>query len=273
MHAPNARRLAPLVLTLAVLSTRCAEPRRAPTTPLRTSPGAQRPHTAPTHRLRALRTFPHPGRGFTQGLVWHDGTLWESTGLYKRSTLRKLDLSAGTVARQARLPGRVFAEGLTRIDDRLIQLSWREGEARVWTLPDLTHARTHRYTGQGWGLCYDGTRLIMSDGTALLTFRDPDTFAPTGRLRVRAPRPAALKLNALECARGHVYANVWPTDTIAKIDPRTGHITAWIDASGLLAPAERRDTDVLNGIAYKPDTDTFLITGKRWPKLFEVAMP
>jgi len=223
--------------------------------------------------VRVVRSFPHDPEAFTQGLVWHEGKLYESTGLEGRSSLRRVNLRTGAVEHRRALDPDVFGEGLALAAGHLIQLSWRSGKAFVWDLDTFEPVREHEYRGEGWGLCYDGRRLIMSDGSAWLTFRDPDTFEQVGEVRVmRAGRPVR-RLNELECVDGLVYANVWMTDDIARIDPETGNVVAWIDASGLLPAAERQGTeDVLNGIAYRADTGHLLLTGKLWPKIYEVEL-
>jgi glutaminyl-peptide cyclotransferase len=222
-------------------------------------------------RARVIRSFPHDRQAFTQGLLWHGGKLYESTGLHRQSTLRRVDPETGEVEQRVELPDEMFAEGLARVGDELVQLTWQDGKALVWSIEGLTRVREHEYRGEGWGLCFDGERLIMSDGTDWLAFRDPETFERIGEVRVtRAGRPLR-KLNELECADGAVYANVWTDDHIARIDPETGEVTAWIDASGLLSDEDRRGgEDVLNGIAYVPETGHFLLTGKNWPRVYEV---
>ncbi|MCS6798865.1 MAG: glutaminyl-peptide cyclotransferase [Myxococcota bacterium] len=230
--------------------------------------------------VRVVRRLPHARDAFTQGLVLHDGTLYEGTGLYGASTLRRVTLETGMVERRAQLPPELFGEGIALVRDRIVQLTWREGIALVWDAERFERVGEHRYRGEGWGLCFDGRRLVMSDGSDTLVFRDPDSFEITGRVRVRrAGRPLA-HLNELECVDDLVYANVWQTDHIARIDPRTGAVTGWIDTAlhprapeGLrLLPPELADddTDVLNGIAYDARSGRFLLTGKRWPELYEV---
>lgn len=225
-----------------------------------------------TFRAEVLRSYPHDPRSFTQGLLWHDGFLWESTGQYGRSELRKVDLESGEVVASSPVGPGYFAEGLARMGSKLFQLTWKEGTAFVWNLEDWSSpaARFH-YDGEGWGLCWDGERLVMSDGSATLTFRDPETFAETGRVEVSIWDRPVSGLNELECVDGQVYANVWTSDLILRIDPATGRVTARIRADHLLDPAERAAADVLNGIAYRPEAGTFLLTGKNWPRLFEVT--
>jgi glutamine cyclotransferase len=221
-------------------------------------------------KLKVVSVRPHDPGAFTQGLVWHDGTLFESTGLYGSSSLREVDPQTGKVKRSRVVPKEDFAEGLALVDDRLIQLTWKEQRALVYKQADFTPAGDLRYDGEGWGLCYDGRRLVMSNGSDRLFFRDPKTFALLGDVQVTLAGKPVWSLNELECVDGVVYANVWQEDDIVRIDPATGKVSAVIDASGLLTPEERRQTDVLNGIAWDPTAKTFLITGKMWPKMFEV---
>jgi glutamine cyclotransferase len=226
---------------------------------------------APEHlAVKVLSVRPHDPGAFTQGLLLHDGSLYESTGLKGRSTLREVDPQTGAVKRKVEMPAEYFAEGLALVGDRLIQLTWQNGKALLYDRADFKPAGELHYDGEGWGLCWDGTRLVMSDGSDRLTFRDPKTFATLSTLGVTVGGQPAYQLNELECVDGAVYANVWQTDDILRIDPKNGRVTAVIDASGLLTREERLKTDVLNGIAWDPAAKSFLITGKLWPKLFEV---
>ena len=221
-------------------------------------------------RVEVLREFSHERDAYTQGLVWWDGVLFESTGREGESTLRRLDPRTGRVEQRIDIPAQYFGEGLSLVDRRLIMLTWRAQRAFSYDRDSFELLDTYRYRGEGWGLCYDGDRLIMSDGSDRLTFRDPDTFEPIGEQRVRLRGQPLYELNELECVDGAVYANVWQTDFIVRIDPESGRVTDYIDAAGLLQGADRLGAEVLNGIAYDPDADTFYITGKWWPKMFEV---
>jgi glutaminyl-peptide cyclotransferase len=220
--------------------------------------------------VKVLRTFPHQSDAFTQGLVFYDGRLYESTGLPGRSSLRRVAIESGAVEDRIALPAPLFGEGLARVDDALVQITWQNERAFVWSVGDFHKRREYHYTGEGWGLCYDGRRLVMSDGSQHLTFRNPDSFEIAGGVDVVRDGQPVLALNELECVDGAVYANIWQTQSIVRIDPASGRVTASIDASDLLTPDERTQTDVLNGIAYWPERKSFLITGKLWPKLFEV---
>lgn len=221
--------------------------------------------------VRVLATRPHDPTSYTQGLLWHEGSLYESAGQYGRSDLREVDPETGEVRRRVALPGELFGEGLALVGKRLFQLSWREGVALSWDLPNLAKGPEFRFAGEGWGLGFDGKRLVRSDGSDVLTFHDRATFAETGRLSIRRAGQPVFFLNELECVGSEIYANVYQTDEIVRIDPTTGEVTASIDASGLITQEERRaGAEVLNGIAWNPAREFFYLTGKLWPKTFEV---
>jgi glutamine cyclotransferase len=238
-----------------------------------TAPSATtRPPGTPVDRLRVqvVERRPHDKTSFTEGLVLDGDTVYESSGLYGSSSLRVVDAQTGAVRRSVALPSAYFAEGLAKVGSRLVQLTWREHVALVYDIATMQVVERHAYDGEGWGLCDDNARLVMSDGTETLSFRDRDSFRLLGSVRVTLDGQPVKNLNELECVNGSVYANVWLTDQIMRIDPTTGAVTAVIDASGLLAANERGGPDdVLNGIAYDAAHDTFLLTGKHWPALFE----
>ncbi|MFP2770041.1 glutaminyl-peptide cyclotransferase [Oceanisphaera sp. KMM 10153] len=222
--------------------------------------------------LEVVATLPHEPGAFTQGLLLHDGYLYESTGLYDRSSLRKVDPETGVVLQQLALDPAYFGEGLERVGNRLIQLTWREGLALVYDLNTLTLVQAHQYGGEGWGLCFDGEALWMSDGSASLYRRDPVDFSLQASMTVmRADWPQD-RLNDLACVDGYIYANVWKENRIVRIDKRSGRVDADIDASRLLALSGRpMDPEaVLNGIAHDPQRDEFYLTGKFWPRMFRV---
>jgi glutamine cyclotransferase len=223
-------------------------------------------------RVEVIATYPHDPRAFTQGLELHDGLLYESTGWYGRSDVRAVNPETGEVIRRVALPALAFGEGLTIVGDRIWQLTWQEGYAFLRDRATLAELARIPYSGEAWGLCHDAGagRLVMSDGTAQLTFRDPATFEVVGSVTVTRDGVPLRRVNELEWVDGQVWANVWPTDEIVRIDPGTGAVGAVVDASGLLPEPERAAADVLNGIAAVPGTDTFLITGKMWPRLFLV---
>ncbi len=221
-------------------------------------------------RVQVVQAYPHDPGAFTQGLVLAGGRVFESTGLEGRSSLREVELATGKVLRRLDIAAPVFAEGLALVGTRLFQITWKHETVYTYDRDTFKQGPTFPYTGEGWGICHDGRELVMSDGSARLTFRGPETFRPVREVTVRDDGRPVDQLNELECVGAHVYANIWQTDRIVRVDPKTGTVTATIDASGLLSPAERFGTDVLNGIAYDPSNDTFLITGKLWPKMFRV---
>jgi glutamine cyclotransferase len=225
---------------------------------------------APMLRPQVLAELPHDPTAFTQGLEFApDGALYEGTGLAGHSQLRELDPVTGAVRRAVPLPDELFGEGITVVDDRIWQLTYRDGVALEWNRATFALLREVPMDGQGWGLCRDGTRLVRSDGTDRLRFHDPATFAETGAVDVTLDGEPLSLLNELECAEGQVWANVWRTDRIVRIDPADGRVTAVVDAAGLLDPGRRTGTDVLNGIAAAGDGE-FLLTGKLWPATFRV---
>ncbi len=230
------------------------------------------PAPTPVDTVEVVNSWLHDSDAFTQGLVFHQGRLLESTGLYGESTLREVDLETGQVLRSVAVPETYFAEGLTLFGDQLVQLTWKEGRGFVYRLEDLAPTAEFVYPGEGWGLTHDGGRLIMSDGTSRLHFLDPSTFAVVGTLEVADSAGPVQHLNELEWVRGEVWANVWLTDRIARIDPASGRVLGYLDLAGLLPEAERLSgqVDVLNGIAYDPASDRIFVTGKLWPRLFEI---
>ena len=221
---------------------------------------------------KVLETYPHDTGAFTQGLLLQDGHFYESTGLYGQSTLREVVPETGEVLREVNLPSEYFAEGLTLVGNRLIQITWKAGEAFVYNLDTFEQTGTLPYEGEGWGICYNGKDLVMSDGSATLTRRDPETFAVLGKTEVKLRGQPVTMLNELECVDGFVYANIWQSDTIVKIAD-SGQVIEEINASNLLTNAERAQLGpnaVLNGIAYDAENKTFFLTGKLWPKVLGV---
>lgn len=227
----------------------------------------------PVFTYHIVATYPHDPQAYTQGLVYAGGVLYESTGRHGATTLRRVDLESGEVLQIRLLPERYFGEGLALFQDRLYQLTWREQVGFVYDRATFRLLRTFSYATEGWGLCHDGQRLILSDGSATLRFLDPDTLQETGSVEVTIDgRPLAM-LNELEYVGGEVLANVWQTDTVVRIDPRSGQVTGVIDLQGLLSAEDRRlPVDVLNGIAYDAEGDRLFVTGKLWPKLFEIDL-
>lgn len=222
---------------------------------------------------RIVRQFPHDASAFTQGLIYLNGALYESTGLHGHSSLRKVDLETGRILQEIKIPERFFAEGLTGWQRHLIQLTWQARTGFVYDLLTFAKLREFSYPGEGWGLTHDNKDLIMSDGSDTLRYLDPATYQTVRLLHVTADGAGVSNLNELEYVRGEIYANIWETDTIARISPVTGNVLDFVDMSGLLTAADRAThPDVLNGIAYDSKNDRLFVTGKLWPKLFQVKI-
>lgn len=251
-----------MMFVLAVTVTRCER-----------MPSLVPSNLEPRMTYEVVNTYPHDPNAFTQGLIYLDGFLYESTGLYGESSLRKVVLETGEILQQVDLPPAYFAEGLTAWEDLLVQLTWREETGFIYDQADFILQGQFSYPTEGWGLTHDGERLIMSDGSDALFFLDPETYEITGSVDVAWQGDPVYRLNELEFIWGEVYANVWQTEDIIRINPNSGEVTGWIDMRGIL-PAEERtpETDVLNGIAYDPEGDRLFITGKLWPLVFEVAL-
>jgi glutaminyl-peptide cyclotransferase len=227
---------------------------------------------APVAGYRVVHVFPHDSQAFTQGLVYLDGVFYEGTGLNGRSTIRKVKIETGQVMQMQKLDSQYFGEGIAILNDTLFQLTWQSGIAFLYDRATFTRTGTFSYTGEGWGLTHDGRRLIMSDGTATLRFIDPASHKEISRLAVRDGGRPVLNLNELEYIKGEIFANVWQTDRIARISPKTGEVSGWIDLKGLLPASEQAPDAVLNGIAYDAAGDRLFVTGKLWPKVFEIRI-
>jgi glutamine cyclotransferase len=226
----------------------------------------------PIFTYKVVNSYPHDRTAFTEGLVMDRGVLYEGTGLNGQSSLRQVDLGSGQVLQNLALAPEYFGEGVTVWDDQIIQLTWKSHVGFVYDKTSFKLLRTFDYPTEGWGLTHDDARLIMSDGTATLHFLDPDTLTETGRITVTDKGQPVVNLNELEYVRGEILANVWQTERIARIAPETGQVIGWIDLTGLLSPADRQQpVDVLNGIAYDAEHDRLFVTGKLWPKLFEIT--
>lgn len=220
-----------------------------------------------------VKSYPHDRGAFTQGLVYRDGFLYESTGLNGRSSLRKVELESGEVVQRQTVATEYFAEGLTDWKDQLIQITWQSGIALTYDLETFKDTGSFKYKGEGWGITHDGRRLIMSDGSATLRFLDPKTHVETGKLEVTYEGKPLGNLNELEFVRGRILANVWQSNSIVVIDPASGHVTAQINLPNLLTASDRAaPVDVLNGIAYDAKHDRLFVTGKLWPKVFEIRL-
>lgn len=229
-------------------------------------------HGTPVYGYRVLAIYPHDPDAFTEGLVYFHGYLYEGTGLNGRSSIRQQNLTSGEVLRSVALPQQYFGEGVTILGERTYQLTWQSHVGFVYDL-DFTPVRNFSYATEGWGLTHNGSHLIMSDGTSNLYFLDPETMAVVEYIQVKDGTRNVTWLNELEYVNGEVWANVWQTDLVARISPATGSVLGWIDLQGLLSPAERlRPIDVLNGIAYDATGDRLLVTGKLWPKIFQIEL-
>ena len=240
--------------------------------PLPSPPTTPSSQATPVYQHRVIRTFPHDREAFTQGLVYHDGVFFESTGLYGKSTLREVAIETGKVLRQHDLDQKYFAEGLTDWGDTLVQLTWTSGIALAYDRATFRQTGSFSYAGEGWGLTRTDRHLVMSDGTATLKLLDPSTFAPVSTLQVRDDNGPVTALNELEMVKGVLFANVWQSHRIAMIAPDTGVVTGWLDLTGLLPAAELARVDVLNGIAYDEQGDRLFVTGKWWPTVFQVEV-
>lgn len=220
-----------------------------------------------------VSTYPHDSTAFTEGLFFHDGALYESTGLEGQSDIRKVRLKDGKILQRRAIDPRYFGEGIVNWNDRIVSLTWRHGQGFVWKLADFTPLSDFRYDGEGWGLTQDGRHIIMSDGTAQIRFLDPDTLTEKRRITVTWNGQAVDRINELEWVKGEIFANIWYDTHIARIDPRTGGVIDWINIAPLLkASGVRASEAVANGIAYDAARDRLFVTGKLWPKLFEIRL-
>jgi glutaminyl-peptide cyclotransferase len=230
------------------------------------------PERLPVYGYRIVRSYPHDAKAFTQGLQYVDGFLYEGTGLNGSSSIRKVKLETGEVVQRRDQARAYFGEGITVWKADLIQLTWQSNVAFVYDSKTFAPRRTFKYKGEGWGLTHDGTNLIMSDGTDELRVLDPATFAERRRIKVTAAGAPLRYLNELEYMKGEILANVWTTDSVARVSPESGHVTGYIDLAGLLSASEKASVDVLNGIAYDEKNDRLFVTGKLWPRLFEIKI-
>ena len=226
----------------------------------------------PTYGYQVVRSYPHDRGAFTQGLLVRNGVFYESTGLNGRSGIRKVKIETGEVLQVKALDAQYFGEGITDWKGSLIQITWQSEIGFVYDIHTFEQTKTWTYKGEGWGLTHDDTRVIMSDGTSALRFLDPVTLKETGRITVHDAQGPVVELNEIEYIKGEIYANVWQTDRIARISPKDGHVTGWIDLAGLLPPSERARDAVLNGIAYDAAGDRLFVTGKLWPRIFEIKL-
>ncbi len=236
------------------------------------SSAAPQPRT-PVYGYKIIHVYPHDRAAFTQGLEFRGGFLYEGTGLNGQSTLRKVELETGKVLQKIPVGAEYFGEGVTILDQRIIELTWQAHRGFIYDRDTLRRIGAFDYPGEGWGLTHDARQVFMSDGTAQLRIWDSSTLQETRRVNVHDGAMPIASLNELEYVRGEIYANVWQTDKIARINPADGRVTGWIDLTGLLTPAEISEgADVLNGIAYDSLGDRLFVTGKLWPRLFEIQL-
>lgn len=249
-----------------------ASPTSSATPPAPAQPPA-RAEEVPVYGYEVVESYPHDTKAYTQGLAFHDGLLYESTGQYGESSLRRVELKKGKVKKKIEVPGQYFAEGMTILNGKIYQLTWQQNKGFIYDLKDFKLEGEFTYDGEGWGLTTDGQSLILSDGTSTLRFIDPASFRVTRTISVVHGQQPLMDINELEFIQGEIYANVWKTDRIARIDPGSGRLLSWIDLTGLRPEETLRNTEnVLNGIAYDSSGDRLYVTGKRWPKLFEIRL-
>jgi glutamine cyclotransferase len=228
---------------------------------------------APVYSYQIINTWPHDAEAYTQGLVFYGGNLFESTGLHGSSSLRRVELKTGKVKKKVDVAREFFAEGMTIFGDRIFQLTWQTQKAFIYDLKKFRQEGEFAYEGEGWGLTHDEHSLIMSDGTNRIRFLDPTNFQVQRTISVEDRGQPLTDLNELEYIKGEIYANIWKTDRIVRIDPTTGRINAWIDMTGLHHQGDGRDEEnCLNGIAYDAENDRLFVTGKRWPNVFEIRL-
>jgi glutamine cyclotransferase len=230
------------------------------------------PQTVPTYGYQVVRSYPHDHGAFTQGLIFRNGFFYEGTGMNGQSGIRKVKVETGEVVQNKALGPDYFGEGITDWKGSLLEITWKSEIGFVYDIESFEQTKTFSYAGEGWGLTHDDSHIIMSDGSAQLRLLDPSTLKETGRITVHDEAGPLDRLNELEYVKGEIYANVWQTERIARISPTDGRVTGWIDLAGLLPAAERAGTDVLNGIAYDAARDRLFVTGKWWPRVFEITL-
>jgi glutaminyl-peptide cyclotransferase len=259
-----------LALTLALATPACAQ-QQAPASPTNETAPAAVP--APVnYSYRVVATYPHDPRAFTQGLFYLNGHLYESTGQVGQSTIRKVHFEDGRVLQSVPIPPHQFGEGIVNWNDQIVSITWQGGTGYRWDLATLRQLGEWHYSGEGWGLTQNGTDIIMSDGSSAIRFLDPDTLAERRRISVTRGGMEVTQLNELEWVNGEIFANVWQTPTIVRIDPATGNVTGVIDLSALAAENGDNVDRVLNGIAYDRQRDRLFVTGKLWSRLYEIDL-
>jgi glutaminyl-peptide cyclotransferase len=228
---------------------------------------------APQYGYRVVKTYPHDNTAFTQGLEYRDGFFYEGTGLVGRSSLRKVELATGRVLQKFDVPQPFFGEGITVLNQQILALTWQSQTGFIYDKANFRVLRSFSYPGEGWGLTNDGKQIYMSDGSAQIRVWDPGSLKEIRRMTVKDGATAITQLNELEWVKGEIYANVWMTDRIARISPVDGKVLGWINLAGIIPAAERPESGaVLNGIAYDAATDRLFVTGKLWPKIFEIKL-
>jgi glutamine cyclotransferase len=263
-----------LVLVLALVSLQC-QPATSGTNGNSSNQTTETPASGPTPKYgyQIVNIFPHDSNAFTQGLILMDGKLLESTGEEGRSSLRRVELESGKVLKKVDVPVPYFAEGLTALNGKLYQLTWQHNIGFIYDAQTFDRLGEFNYQGEGWGLTTDGQSLILSDGSPRIRFIDPASFRVTRTITVTDGSASVRELNELEYVNGEIYANVWHDNRIATIDPQSGHVKAWIDLTGLMPEGELHDPEaVLNGIAYDQASDKLIVTGKLWPRVFEIKV-
>lgn len=264
MSTPNLGLLLITLVTVTLL---------APSTPLRPAQPVPGTEGTPVYTYKVVNIFPHDPQAYTQGLVFHDGFFYEGTGLNGRSSLRKVRLETGEVVQKINLAPEFFGEGIVLVGDEIMQLTWKAHKGFIYRSSDFQLLREFAYPGEGWGLTSHGNEVFMSDGSSEIRILDGKTMREKRRLKVREGNQPVLKLNELEFVEGEIFANVWQTDRIARISPKTGKVLGWIDLKGLLNPMYRRTSDaVLNGIAYDAAKKRLFVTGKLWPNIYEIQL-
>jgi glutamine cyclotransferase len=256
-----------------IYSSMRSEPAGQPNAAIGSQPSASSDKHARQVSYEVVNSYPHDPTSFTQGFLWRDGGFYESIGLYGQSKMRRLEFPSGKVLKEIRVAAELFAEGLALVDNRLIQLTWKSHSGFVYDMETFRLLQDFSYDTEGWGLTYDGKNLILSDGSSDLFYLDPQTFKLIRKLRVTMNGAAIPEINELEFIDGEIWANVWQTDLILRIDPSTGQVTSFLDLKGILAPSDRTGReDVLNGIAYDSAGKRIFVTGKLWPRIFEIKL-
>jgi glutaminyl-peptide cyclotransferase len=261
-----------IFISLFLFTSSCRGPNvQTPTTLASTPVESNAEPTSYTYEI--VNTYPHDPQAFTQGLVFADGIFYESTGLNGESSLRKVEVTTGKVIKKVTVPAQYFAEGLALFQGQLFQLTWQDHKGFIYDHNSFAPQGEFQYTGEGWGLTNDGKSLILSDGTDQIRFLDPANFKEQRSITVKAQKEPIDEINELEYVKGEIFANVWQENVILRIDPANGKVKGTIDLRGILKPEDRHgETDVLNGIAYDAEKDRLFITGKKWPKLFEIKL-